>query len=656
MIDIAGQDAELPEIRSRTRVFTALVLLGLGALVTRLFYLQIMRGDAFYAAIAQSIVRTVPVPALRGDFRDRKGRPLATTRPAFNLVVTPAHVSREGYMNLRRLLGPDFPDLPSWKRIEEMGRTGAGRTVVVAQDLAQEQMAAIATAMDIPGITIETEARRFYPQGSLFAHTVGYTAAIPTDDLRKKKDEGYRPGDRIGRTGLERLLESTLRGQPGFDKLVVDRRGRPLPGIDISDLVTGPVHADPVPGPNVILTLDLDAQAAAAKAFGDQRSGGVVVVEVDTGRVLVMLSAPAFDPNILSGKVSSYDDARLAGDPRRIFRDKTVADTYNPGSTFKLITALSGLEAGILKPEAKTFCNGSVEYGKRRFHCMHQHGSIELHHAIVESCNVFFYELGARPGMMANIVSTATALGLGQAPGLGINGESAGLVPDEAWHRRRDGGGKGAGFSIGHALNTAIGEGDTRVTAMQMALAYAALANGGTLYEPQLVERVEDGSGHVLAERKPRIRRTIPMSPDTKARLHAALTGVVNDPHGTAYRARSRLIEVAGKTGTAHSFGSGPGVHTDHAWFAGFAPAEAPKIAFAVVVENGGLGGEVAAPIAMTVANSLLAPPPPPPVEGHDEGQDEGTGEQGAHAGRPADPEGKSPEPPTRTAHLERRR
>jgi penicillin-binding protein 2 len=645
MIDIAGQDAELPEIRSRTRVFTALVLLGLGALVARLFYLQIVRGDAFYAAIAQSIVRTVPIPALRGDFRDRKGRPVATTRPAFNLVVTPARVSREGYMNLRRLLGPDFPDLPSWKRIEELGRSGASKTVTVAQDLAQEQMAAIATAMDIPGIAIETEARRYYPQGPLFAHTVGYVTAIPMDDLRRRKEEGYRPGDHIGRTGLERLLEPTLRGQPGFEKMVVDRRGRPLPGIELSDLVVGPVHADPVPGPNVILTLDLDAQAAAAKAFGDQRSGGVVVVEVNTGRVLVMLSAPAFDPNILSGKVSSYDDARLSGDPRRIFRDKTIADTYNPGSTFKLITALSGLEAGILRAEAKTFCNGSVEYGKRRFHCMHQHGSIELHNAIVQSCNVFFYELGAKPGMMANIGRTASALGLGEAPGLGINGESAGLVPTEEWHRRRDGGGKGAGFSIGHALNTAIGEGDTRVTAMQMALAYAALANGGTLYQPQLVARIEDSSGHVVEERKPQVRRTVPMSPDTVARLHAALTGVVNDPHGTAYRARSQLVKVAGKTGTAHSFGSGPGVHTDHAWFAGFAPADDPKIAFAVVVENGGLGGEVAAPIAMTVANALLAPPPPAPEPA--DGLDPGA--------RPSEDTEEAARPRTRTARLEPR-
>ena len=220
--------------------------------------------------------------------------------------------------------------MPSWKRIQELGRKTRGKPVVIAQDLAQEQMATIATAMDIPGIAIETEARRSYPQGPLFAHALGYVTAIPADDLRRRKDHGYRPGDRIGRTGLERLLEPTLRGQAGFEKMVVDRRNRPLPGIDITDLVTGPVRAEPVAGHNVVLTLDLDAQAAAAQAFGPERSGGVVVVEVATGRVLVMLSAPAFDPNIVSGRMSAYDEARLAGDPRRIFRDKTLADTYNP--------------------------------------------------------------------------------------------------------------------------------------------------------------------------------------------------------------------------------------------------------------------------------------------------------------------------------------
>ena len=609
MMDMAGQDTELPEIRSRTKVFAALVLLGLGALVARLFYLQVVRGDAVYRAIAQSIVRTTPLAPLRGEMRDRKGRVLATTRPAFNLMVTPNRLTRGNYVRLRQLLGPDFSDLPSFARIEELARSSGSKPVRIAQDLAQEQMAAIATAMDIEGIAIETEARRFYPHGPLFAHAIGYMSAIPTDDLPRRKEEGYRPDDRIGRTGLERFWESTVRGQAGFEKSVVDRRGRPLPGIDITELVTGPVRVEPVPGHNLILTLDLDAQAAAARAFGETRSGGVVAIEVATGRVLVMLSAPAFDPNIVSGRMSAYDEARLAGDPRRIFRDKTLADTYNPGSTFKLVTAVAGLEAGVIKPDGHTNCGGSIELGKRRFRCMHVHGPVDLQTSIVQSCNVYYYELGARPGMMQNIVRTAMGLGLGEPPGLAINGENAGLVPTEEWHRRREGG-KGTGFSLGHALNTAIGEGDTRVTAMQMAMVYAGLASGGKVHQPQLIARVEDASGQLVKEFPPRLRRSFQMSADTVARIHAGLTGVVNERQGTAYRARSQRVRVAGKTGTAHSKGSARGVHKDHAWFAGFAPAEAPQIAFAVVVENGGLGGEVAAPIAMTVVDSLLAPAP----------------------------------------------
>jgi penicillin-binding protein 2 len=604
MRDIAGHDAELPEIRSRTRVFAGIVLLGMLALVTRLFYLQVVRGDAFYAAIAQSIVRTVPLAPLRGELRDRKGRPLATTRPAFNLMVAPRLISAEGYRRLRQMLSAELADLPTWQRLTELGKDAGQKPVRVAQDLTQEQMALIATAMDIPGVSIEAEARRYYAQGSLFAHTLGYVTAIPADELRRRKGEGYRPDDRVGRTGLERQWETALRGEAGFEKMVVDRFGRPLPGINVAELVSGPLRKEPVPGQNLVLTVDLDAQAAAARAFGDVRSGGVVAVDVNTGQVLVMLSAPSFDPNLLSGRLTAYDEARLSGDPRRVFRDKTVADTFNPGSTFKLITTMAGLESGVLRPEAHTTCRGYVELGKRKFKCMHVHGPIDLHHAIVQSCNVFFFELGGRPGMMGHITDTAKALGLGEPTGLAINGESAGLVPTEEWHRQREHG----SFSMGHALNTAIGEGATRVTAMQMALAYAALANGGKLYEPQLVARVEDASGRVIEQRGPRLRRQVPMSPDTLARIHAGLTGVVADAHGTAHRARSRLVTVAGKTGTAHSLGSAPGVHLDHAWFAGFAPAEDPKIAFAVVVENGGLGGEVAAPIAMAVAEALLVP------------------------------------------------
>ncbi|HEY0706586.1 MAG TPA: penicillin-binding protein 2 [Polyangia bacterium] len=605
MRDVAGQDTELPEIRSRTRVFAVIVSVGLLALLSRLFFIQIVRGDAFYAAIAKSIVRTVPIPAVRGEIRDRRGRPLATTRPAFNLMVAPAQISEEGYRRLRQRLGADLPELPSWQRLGELARISASKPVLVAQDLTQEQMALIATAMDIPGVAIETAARRLYPHRELFAHTLGYMTAIPVEDLRRLKGQGYRPQDRIGRTGLERQWETALRGEAGFEKLVVDRYNRPLPGINVEELVVGPTRTEPVPGKNLVLTLDLDAQTATGRAFGDKLSGGAVAIDVHTGNVLVMLSAPGFDPNLLSGRLSAYDEARLSGDPRRVFRDKTLADTFNPGSTFKLITALAGLEAGVLRPTAQTYCNGAVELGGRKFRCMHRHGAVDLHTAIVQSCNVYFYELGGRPGMMGNISRTASALGLGESPGLGINGESAGLVPTEAWHRQRDRG----GFSMGHALNTAIGEGATRVTALQMAMAFATLANGGTLYEPNLILRVENASGQALETPKPQIRRTVPMSADTVARIHAGLTGVVAEARGTAHRVRSRRVTVAGKTGTAHTSGSAPGVHKDNAWFVGYAPAEDPQIAFAVIVEGGGLGGEVAAPIAMTIAESLLVQP-----------------------------------------------
>jgi penicillin-binding protein 2 len=615
-MEIAGQDAELPEIRLRARILGAAVMLAVVGLSARLFYLQIVEGDAFYKVTSDSIVRTTTLPAIRGEIRDRKGRVLATTRPSYNVVVTPGQITADTYRRVTAALSADFDDLPTWERIQELAKKERDKTITIAEDVPRERMAAIGTAMDSGGVVIRAESRRHYPTEGLFAHSLGYMNEISSAELRTRQDDGYRAGELIGRTGVERQWESYLRGQKGFEKAVVDRRNLPRMGIRVADLIEGPIRQEPVPGNNVVLTLDQDVQRIADRALRGKAAAAVVALEVETGRVLALVSKPGFNPNVMSGHLTPEEEARIDSDPLRPFRDKTLSETYNPGSTFKVVSTIAALEEKVITPEDHTRCFGALEVGGRRFKCEKTHGSLSLNAAIVQSCNVFFYEIGARPGMMNRLAKYAVELGLGASTGLGLNGEVPGFVPTEEWHREQQVlNPKSEGFVIGNALNTAIGEGATRGTVMQMALLYTALANGGRLWLPQIVERVETPTGQVIEEFPPRSRRDVSVSKETLAILRRALTGVVNDPKGTAFKARSKRIEIAGKTGTAQVQGGGrrrngdpplPYERLPHAWFVGFAPANEPKIAIAVLVEHGGHGGDVAAPVAVEIIENYF--------------------------------------------------
>ncbi len=622
-MEIAGQDAELPEIRHRSQVLSVIVTLVFVGLAVRLFYLQVIQGDHYYRMTAENIIRTNTLPATRGQIRDRKGRVLATMIPTWDVEVYPSQLTRESYDRLRALLGPDLERFPTWEAIRAEATKGKDRTLVVAEDISREIMAQLETSLDKPGIHVAAVQRRHYPNGSTAAHAIGYLNEVSADELKTRKEDGYVSGDTIGRTGIERQWEPYLRGHKGFEKVVVNRRGLRRTDVRIADLVTdGPISQSPAPGNNVILTIDLDVQKIVERSLRSVHSAAAVVIDVETGRILAIASKPAFDPNMMSGGGSREDLTRVLTDRLRPLRDKALSDTFNPGSTFKVITALSGLEEKIIVPEDKTKCLGHIRVARRRFRCTKTHKTVNLYDAVVQSCNVFFYDLGGRPGMMNRMAKTAADLGLGAPTGLGLNGEQPGFIPTEEWHRARDAADKkGDGFAIGHALNTAIGEGAVRATVLQMALLYATIASDGKLWLPQIVDRVESPTGQVLEEFPPRVRREVMVSQDSLVLLRRALYGVVYDPKGTAYKARPQRIEIAGKTGTAQVFQGGrrggdepplPYERVDHAWFAGFAPATKPRIAFAVLVEHGGHGGAVAAPVAADIVESyfdLVAPP-----------------------------------------------
>jgi len=622
-MEIAGQDAELPEIRHRSQVLSVIVALVFLALGVRLFYLQVIEGDNFYRMTAENIIRTVALPATRGQIRDRKGRVLATMVPSYDIEVLPSQITRESYDRLRALLGPDYERMMTWEAIQAEATKGKDRTLVVAENVSRDVMAQLETSLDKPGIHVAAVQRRHYPNGSTAAHAIGYLNEVSAEELKTRKDEGYQAGDTIGRTGIERQWEPYLRGQKGFEKVVINRRGLRRTDVRIADLITdGPVSQSPSPGNNVILTLDLDVQRIVERALRSVRSAAAVVVDVETGRILAIASKPAFDPNMMSGGLSPENIARVLSDRLRPFRDKALSDTFNPGSTFKAITAMAGLEEKVIVPEDKVKCGGYLQVGRRRFRCTKAHKTVNLYDAIVQSCNVFFYDLGGRPGMMNRMAKYAADFGLGAPTGLGLNGEQAGFIPTEEWHRAQavlDK--KNEGFVVGHALNTAIGEGAVRVTVLQMALLYAAVASDGKLWLPQIVERVESPSGQIIEEFPPRARREVSVSPESLAFLKRALYGVVFDSKGTAYKARPKRIEIAGKTGTAQVFQGGrrggdepplPYERVDHAWFAGFAPAAKPRIAFAVLVEHGGHGGSVSAPVAVEIVENYFDTVVPP--------------------------------------------
>ncbi|HEY2731404.1 MAG TPA: penicillin-binding protein 2 [Polyangia bacterium] len=617
-MEIAGQDAELPEMRRRAKFFALITLVVFGAIAGRLFYLQVVEGDSFYRLTSDSIVRTEILPAVRGQIRDRKGRVLATVRPSYNLYVTPRLLTSEAFARLRMTLGMNGDEaMDVWERVQGTAAGDAApsarekeRPVLLAEDISREAMAAIETGLEIPGIKIVSVPRRSYPQGALAAHVLGFMNEISADELRAKKDEGYRAGDLIGRTGIERQWEGYLRGRAGFQKIVLDRRGLPKP--DIHEITDGPTSQPAVPGNHLVLTLDADVQRITERALRSASAAAAVVLDVDTGRVLAMVSKPGFDPNEMSGHLTPDAEQRILTDRFHPLRDKTLTETYFPGSTFKAVSALAALEDQLVTPEERTKCHGYYEIGRRRFHCTKTHGVVALYDAIVQSCNVYFYELGARPGMMDRLAKYAADLGLGAPTGIGINGEEGGFVPTEAWYReQKRENPKSEGFQVGHALNAVIGQGSTRVTLVQMAALYAAIANGGKLWLPQIVDHVEAPDGQILEEFPPRVRREIAVSPENLAFVRQALVGVVNEPKGTAFKVRSKEIEIAGKTGTAqvhgrHADSEGSYEGTEHAWFVGFAPAGRPRIALAVLVEHGGHGGEVAAPLAVEIVNNYF--------------------------------------------------
>ncbi|WP_441287541.1 penicillin-binding protein 2 [Sorangium sp. KYC3313] len=612
------QRSDVSEFRRRFRWIALGMVVGFMVLLVRLFYLQILEVDENKAIARENIVRRVTLATTRGILRDKNGKVLAASRPSYNVYVVPRRLDMEAtWPKLVEYLGIGIEERARLEALITSIRADEGprknQQILLKEDISRDAVATLATHdAELPGIDVVPVPVRYYPYEEVGSHVLGYMAEVDAERLASLRSIGYIEGDRIGVTGIERAWESYLRGTRGWEKVLVDARGRRRAGGD--GIIEEPRRVDPIPGRDLRLTLDADIQKAIDKAMRGELAGGVAVIDVRTGRILGLYSKPGYNPNALSGgsgkQVIRDAFRRLYSDPLKPALDKTLSGAYPPGSTFKPFTALAALEKGLIDPRQSSRCRGALTFGKRTFRCTHVHGPVAMQQAIAESCNVYFYRLAAEYGVGMDVIAEmGQRYGLGARTGLGINAEAGGRMPTRAWMTLRN---KGQ-FRLGFGLNAAIGQGATTVTVLQLALAYAALANGGTLYQPQIVRAVETSAGTVVQEFTPRVRRQIDIRPENLSLVHRAMVAGVNEEGGTAFKARVAGVEMAGKTGTAqvsHRLTRGVEAervwyfNREHAWFAGYAPARSPEVAVVVLVEHGGTGGKHAAPVAFEVVRA----------------------------------------------------
>ncbi len=574
----------------------------LSALVGRMYYLQVVESDRYKTLADENRINFRLLAPPRGRIVDRFGVPIADNQQNYRVVLIPEQTGDVEETLFR--LGRIIPIRKSEKKhiLREISRKRSFVPVTLRENLNWEDVARIeVNTPDLPGVMIDVGQSRYYPFARETAHVLGYVAAVSEGEATGDPLLEL-PGFRIGKSGIEKVYDLALRGASGSSQVEVNAYGRVIRELE---------RSEGQPGTRLQLTIDSGLQRMASKRLGNE-SGSVVVMDVHSGDVLAMVSTPGFDPNAFNKGLSSEEWNELVSNDKSPLINKSIGGHYAPGSTFKMVVALAALEKGVISTESEVFCAGKTELGNAVFHCWKKggHGVVDLKAGISQSCDVYFYEIARRTGI-ERIAAMARRLGLGSRLGLDLPGEKAGLVPSDKWKRATI----GAPWQMGETLLAGIGQGYVLATPLQLAVMTARLVNGGVAVTPHLTRDIVSKNG--VIRRKEKKSENIGIVPSHLSVIREAMNTVVNVPGGTAYRSRIRQQEfrMGGKTGTAQVRRISkqerekgvlkneelPWKERDHALFVGYAPVDAPRYSVAVIVEHGGGGSKVAAPIARDV-------------------------------------------------------
>lgn len=586
------------DIQRRLPLLAAFIVIFIVVLLVRLWYLQAIRGDYYQDLAESNRIRPVKMRPPRGIIYDRYGRPLVESVLTFDISLVPEDapdlsVTIDKLSSLVKLS-------PASIR-EALAESAPIRTkyepVKLVEEAPWDQVAVIeAHEADIPGAIVEPEHRRHYPYGGLASHQLGYIGKVsPSQRKREQTDIGLL----IGQGGLEKVYDKYLRGAAGRRMIQVNAAGRKVKDLGIEE---------PRPGTDIYLTLDLDVQRAAEDGLGE-RAGAVVAMNPHTGELLALASHPNYDPNLFPRGISPKDWVQLMNHPSHPLYNRAIQSVYPPGSTFKVIVSLAGIESGVIKLDEKVTCRGGLKLGNHTFRCWKKegHGPVSFHDGLVQSCDVYFYTMGDRIGW-DRVAEYARRLGFGSLTGILLPDEKSGLIPTAEWKKARTG---DVWRTADNYINS-IGQGFVLVSPIQACQMIAAVANGGFFYRPTLLRYTRNReTGEINSFSPERTNRAI-MDAVALEKVRKALLGVTSEPGGTAHGAATPMAKVAGKTGTAQVIAQKvpgrklTGKTQDHAWFIAYAPAENPKIAVAVLVEHGGHGGSAAAPIAKKVIEAFM--------------------------------------------------
>lgn len=608
--------------KEKSRVFTRRSLLMAGgqaalmsALAGRLYYLQVIHSDEYSVMADENRMNLQLLPPLRGRIVDRFGVEIASNRHNYRVVLIPEQTkSVTATLDALEQYVP-AEAIDRERILKDVKRKRSFVPIPVVDNLSWEQFARInVNAPDLPGIQVDVGSTRDYPYGNLFAHIVGYVGAVSERDLQNQEYDPLLelPEFRIGKSGIEKYYDRTLRGKAGLSRVEANAYGRIIRELN---------RQEGIPGNDAVLTIDKQLQEFAVRRMGEE-SAAAVVIDIHTGDVLSMVSVPSFDPNAFASGISSADWKQLVEDPKRPLGNKAIGGQYPPGSTFKMIVALAALESGVINAGHKVFCAGHTQLGSHRFHCWKRggHGKLDLENAISQSCDIYFYDIARKVGV-DKIAEMAHRFGLGEELNIDMLGERDGLIPTKAWKQAV----QGVAWQLGETYNTGIGQGYVLTTPLQLAVMTARLANGGKKVSPRLVRSItgETLEGAVLPHPEPELDN-LDLGISQKSLQHVlnGMYKVVNGPRGSARAAKIRVEgwEMAGKTGTAQvrritrkeriegvrKSDEKPWEERDHALFVGYAPFDDPRYAVSVIVEHGGSGSGAAAPIARDLLQETL--------------------------------------------------